>query len=188
MLSGNNETTSSSSVTNDKISLDDQQQRHTAGGDEADQRRSRPVIKIAAIDNGLAFPFKHPDEWRAYPYYWAWLPYSKIPFSEETRRTYYGLLTDMNFVQEICDDLYHVFSKDAGFDKRLFERQMSVLRGQILNLTQVLKEGKTPFQLVQMPPILVERKASASQRGRLRSMTDTFTQSFQKSAPFFTWC
>ena len=21
-------------------------------------------IKIAAIDNGLAFPFKHPDEWR----------------------------------------------------------------------------------------------------------------------------
>lgn len=23
------------------------------------------TIKIAAIDNGLAFPFKHPDEWRA---------------------------------------------------------------------------------------------------------------------------
>ena len=22
-------------------------------------------IAIAAIDNGLAFPFKHPDEWRA---------------------------------------------------------------------------------------------------------------------------
>lgn len=22
-------------------------------------------IKIAAIDNGLSFPFKHPDEWRA---------------------------------------------------------------------------------------------------------------------------
>ncbi len=21
-------------------------------------------IKIAAIDNGLSFPFKHPDEWR----------------------------------------------------------------------------------------------------------------------------
>lgn len=25
----------------------------------------KPNIKIAAIDNGLAFPFKHPDEWRA---------------------------------------------------------------------------------------------------------------------------
>lgn len=23
-----------------------------------------PDVKIAAIDNGLAFPFKHPDEWR----------------------------------------------------------------------------------------------------------------------------
>lgn len=26
------------------------------------------LIKIAAIDNGLAFPFKHPDEWRTYPF------------------------------------------------------------------------------------------------------------------------
>lgn len=26
------------------------------------------LIKIAAIDNGLAFPFKHPDEWRACKY------------------------------------------------------------------------------------------------------------------------
>ena len=24
----------------------------------------RGSVKIAAIDNGLAFPFKHPDEWR----------------------------------------------------------------------------------------------------------------------------
>ena len=27
-----------------------------------------PLIKLAAIDNGLAFPFKHPDEWRACKY------------------------------------------------------------------------------------------------------------------------
>lgn len=148
---------------------------------------SKTLIKIAAIDNGLAFPFKHPDEWRAYPYYWAWLPYAKIPFSQETRKIYYPLLTDMNFVQELCDDLYGIFSKDGGFDRGLFEKQMSVLRGQILNLTQALKEGKTPFQLVQMPPILVERTRSSS-RGRIRTMTNTFTQSFQKTAPFFTWC
>lgn len=31
-----------------------------------------PEMRIAAIDNGLAFPFKHPDSWRAYPYHWAW--------------------------------------------------------------------------------------------------------------------
>lgn len=152
-----------------------------------DEKNQKPIIKIAAIDNGLAFPFKHPDEWRAYPYYWAWLPYAKIPFSQETKRHVYAQLTDMNFVQDLCDELYQIFSKDGGFDKNMFERQMSVLRGQILNLTQALKEGKTPFQLVQMPPVLVERGPSGN-RGRLRSMTDTFTQSFQKSAPFFTWC
>lgn len=150
-------------------------------------KATRPIIKVAAIDNGLAFPFKHPDEWRAYPYYWAWLPYAKIPFSQETRQQFYPLLTDMNFVQDLCDDLRQVFSNDGGFDKNMFERQMSVLRGQILNLTQALKEGKTPFQLVQMPPILVER-GTMSSRGRLRSMTESFTQSFQKTAPFFTWC
>jgi len=27
-----------------------------------------PVISIAAIDNGLSFPFKHPDSWRACMY------------------------------------------------------------------------------------------------------------------------
>lgn len=178
-----------------KASVSSQEDGHQAGGhdktagDEAPPSGGRrPMIKIAAIDNGLAFPFKHPDEWRAYPYYWAWLPYAKIPFSQECRKQYYPMLTDMNFVQELCDELYVVFSKDGGFDNSIFEKQMSVLRGQILNLTQALKEGKTPFQLVQMPPILVERRNATQSRGRLRSMTENFTQSFQKTAPFFTWC
>ncbi|VDN09113.1 unnamed protein product [Dibothriocephalus latus] len=26
-----------------------------------------PTVDVVAIDNGLAFPFKHPDEWRALP-------------------------------------------------------------------------------------------------------------------------
>ena len=34
---------------------------------------------------------------------------------------------------------------------------MSVMRGQILNLCQALKDCKTPLQLVQMPCVLVER-------------------------------
>jgi hypothetical protein len=55
--------------------------------------------------------------------------------------------------------LFCLFEKrDKGFDRRLFEKQMSVLRGQILNLCQALKENKTPLQLVQMPCVLVERK------------------------------
>ncbi|XP_077865297.1 phosphatidylinositol 4-kinase type 2-beta-like [Saccoglossus kowalevskii] len=68
-----------------------------------------PEIKIAAIDNGLAFPFKHPDSWRAYPYHWAWLPQAKTPFSNETRDLVLPMISDMNFIQELCDDLYELF-------------------------------------------------------------------------------
>lgn len=39
----------------------------------------------------------------------------------------------------------------------MFERQMSVMRGQILNLTQALKDRKSPVQLVQMPAVIMER-------------------------------
>lgn len=117
-----------------------------------------PEIQIVAIDNGLAFPYKHPDSWRAYPYHWAWLPQAKIPFSRETRELVLPLLSDMNFVQDLCDDLHLLFKQDKGFDRRLFERQMSVMRGQILNLTQALKDGKSPVQLVQMPAVIVEKR------------------------------
>lgn len=78
---------------------------------------------------------------------------------------------------------------DPGFDRHLFERQMSVMRGQILNLTQALKEGKSPVQLLQMPAVMVERRGGHRSRGsRLREMTETFTQSFQRKTPFFSWC
>lgn len=116
-----------------------------------------PEIKIAAIDNGLAFPFKHPDSWRAYPYHWAWLPQAKIPFSQDIKDLVLPSLSDLNFVEDLCNDLLELFKQDKGFDRGLFEKQMSVMRGQILNLTQALKDGKSPVQLVQMPAVIVER-------------------------------
>ncbi|XP_023177014.1 phosphatidylinositol 4-kinase type 2-alpha isoform X2 [Drosophila hydei] len=139
-----------------------------------------PQIRIAAIDNGLAFPFKHPDSWRAYPYHWAWLPQAKIPFSNDIKDQVLPQLSDMNFVEEICTELLYLFQQDRGFDKRLFERQMSVMRGQILNLTQALRDGKSPVQLVQMPAVVVERSSG--------SRFFSFTQRFQNKSPFFSWC
>lgn len=68
-----------------------------------------PNIELAAIDNGLAFPFKHPDSWRAYPYHWAWLPQAKVPFSTEIKEHVLPLLSDMNYVEELCNDLYELF-------------------------------------------------------------------------------
>lgn len=116
-----------------------------------------PEIKVAAIDNGLAFPFKHPDSWRAYPYHWSWLNQAKIPFSQEIKDLVLPPLSDMNFVEDLCNDLLELFKQDKGFDRSLFEKQMGVMRGQILNLTQALKDGKSPVQLVQMPAVIVER-------------------------------
>lgn len=142
-------------------------------------------IKIAAIDNGLAFPFKHPDEWRAYPFHWAWLPQAKVAFSQETRDLVLSRLSDMNFVQDLCEDLYEMFKADKGFDKTMFERQMSVMRGQILNLTQALKDGKSPIQLVQMPRVVVERSRSGGQ-GRVVTLGNAFTQTFHCKRPFFS--
>merc|ERR1719367_2260753 len=126
-----------------------------------EEENSKDVIEVAAIDNGLAFPFKHPDSWRNYPYHWAWLPYAKISFSTEIRTAILPKLSDMNFVQDLCDELYNLFKTDKGFDRHLFEKQMSVMRGQILNLTQALKDGKSPLQLAQMPVVIVESKAGS---------------------------
>lgn len=68
-----------------------------------------PEISIAAIDNGLAFPYKHPDSWRAYPYHWAWLSYAKKSFSREITEHILPLISDQNFVQDLCDDLHVLF-------------------------------------------------------------------------------
>ena len=72
------------------------------------QNDNLPDVDVAAIDNGLAFPFKHPDSWRAYPYHWAWLPYAKVPFSPRMRDLVLPKLSDMNFVQDLCDELFNL--------------------------------------------------------------------------------
>lgn len=155
-----------------------------AGVIQAWTPKRQPLVKIAAIDNGLAFPFKHPDEWRAYPFYWAWLPFAKVPFSKEIKELILPQLSDMNFVQELCDELYDLFKNDRGFDRHIYEKQMSVVRGQILNVTQALKEEKSPVQLIQMPAVIVER----SQESGFTIFPQSFTQSFQSRNPFFSWC
>lgn len=83
-------------------------------------------VKIAAIDNGLAFPFKHPDEWRAYPYYWAWLPQAKIPFSKQLSDLILPQLTDMNFVEELCDELYELFKVSLQCARRQSVDEMTL--------------------------------------------------------------
>ncbi|PIC18256.1 hypothetical protein B9Z55_024214 [Caenorhabditis nigoni] len=130
---------------------------------------SIPTVDVAAIDNGLAFPFKHPDEWRAYPFGWALLPQARIPFSDEIVDLLLPKLDDTKWVRELCEDLRRVFKNDKGFDKKIFEKQMSVMRGQIFNLREALMKKKSPYQLIQMPPQLmveVKQKKKKSRRSR----------------------
>ncbi|XP_064789961.1 phosphatidylinositol 4-kinase type 2-alpha-like isoform X1 [Oncorhynchus masou masou] len=141
-----------------------------------------PIIRLAAIDNGLAFPIKHPDSWRAYPFYWVWLSQAKVPFSQEIRDLVLPKLADPNFIKDLEEDLYELFKKDPGFDRGQFHKQKAVMRGQILNLSQALKESRTPLHLVQMPPVIVE-----TARAPQRANSESYTQSFQSRKPFFTW-
>ena len=43
------------------------------------------------------------------PYHWAWLPQAKIPFSQEIKDLVLPQLSDMNFVQDLCDEMYELF-------------------------------------------------------------------------------
>lgn len=181
---------SANSINNNFISLATPTTNHSSSSGSNRKKNDEwnivdlPEIRIAAIDNGLAFPFKHPDSWRAYPFHWAWLPQAKIPFSQEIKDLVLPLLSDLNFVEDLCNDLLELFRQDKGFDRGLFEKQMSVMRGQILNLTQALKDGKSPVQLVQMPAVIVER----SKINQGSSRFDSFKQRFMNKSPIFSWC
>lgn len=173
----------------EKTTMEETTQGLEESGDDWGMVRP-PNISVAAIDNGLAFPFKHPDEWRTYPYHWAWLPQAKLCFSKETIDQVLPKISNMNFIEELCNELYTLFSEDKGFDKLMYEKQMAVMRGQVLNLSQAMRDLKSPVQLVQMPLITVEKKRGdgSSGPGRIRHHSDSFTQSFHQKMPFFSCC
>jgi hypothetical protein len=116
---------------------------------------SSPIARIAAIDNGLSFPFKHPDQWRSYPFGWSWLPCTKVPFSEETRTNFLPKLSDQKFVDDLCFELKKIAMIDADFDEKLFNKQMALLRGQLQNLIEALEMRQSPYELIRKPLIVI---------------------------------
>ncbi|KAI3652750.1 hypothetical protein MP228_002175 [Amoeboaphelidium protococcarum] len=99
------------------------------------------VIKLAAIDNGLAFPFKHPDQWRSYPYAWGQLPCAKIPFSMQLRKDLVPLLTNKQWWDELVVRLEAIFKTDPDYDELKFRRRIAVMKGQVYNLVLILRSG-----------------------------------------------
>ena len=115
------------------------------------ESKSEGSVKIAAIDNGLAFPHKHPDNWRSYPYGWSALSAAKVPFSKDTIDEFLPVLSDHSNVEVLVSKLQKCFSLDSDFDEEFFHRQMAVMRGQIHNLVDALSNAETPYQLLKRP-------------------------------------
>ncbi|KAG5461990.1 MAG: phosphatidylinositol 3 and 4-kinase-domain-containing protein [Olpidium bornovanus] len=131
----------------------------TEAGDKASLAAyAKPHIHIAAIDNGLAFPWKHPDRWRSYPYGWLYLSPSltKRPFSQETRDAVLPILTSPQWWRETVGELRRLFALDSDFQEDMFERQAAILKGQGWNIVEALRRpGASPVHLVNRVAVAV---------------------------------
>ncbi|KAI8882855.1 hypothetical protein K501DRAFT_250578 [Backusella circina FSU 941] len=118
-------------------------------------------IHVAAIDNGLAFPYKHPDQWRSYPYGWMAMPEPMInrPFSKATRTQFLKILTNPLWWRETVREMRALFEMDDDFDEKMFQRQMAVLKGQGFNIVRTLKdENAGPIDLVAMERVVINQE------------------------------
>uniref|UniRef100_A0A915ETB9 Phosphatidylinositol 4-kinase type 2 n=1 Tax=Ditylenchus dipsaci TaxID=166011 RepID=A0A915ETB9_9BILA len=87
-------------------------------------------------------------------------------------------LDNTDFVRELGNDLKRIFETDAGFDKNVFAKQLSVIRGQIFNLREALRTKKSPAQLVMMPSqymIEIKQKKKKKQRRDVKTVEITVT-------------
>lgn len=58
------------------------------------------------------------------PFHWAWLPQAKVPFSEETRNLILPYISDMNFVQDLCEDLRKLFKVNKSLVLIIIENEI----------------------------------------------------------------
>lgn len=116
------------------------------------------TIKIGAIDNSLAFPWKHPDQWRSFPFGWLFLPVSLIgqPFSQKTRDHFIPILTSSKWWAETQSLLRKLFEQDSDFKERMWQKQLAVLKGQAWNVVETLKDpDQGPLELTRRTRIHV---------------------------------
>ncbi|KAK0428908.1 hypothetical protein QR680_011078 [Steinernema hermaphroditum] len=119
-------------------------------------------IRLAAIDNGLAFPVQHPENtsrFRQFPFGWSSFSFAQQPWHEGLRNFLLQLLTPL-FVHNLCLDIKNLFRHDSSTNRLLTYIQLRVLRGQLWNLRLALMANEPPSQLVKRPQILVRRRYS----------------------------
>lgn len=117
----------------------------TEGSEGEWEQVSPPFLKIAAIDNGLAFPFKHPDSWRAYPFGWASLPCARVPFSDETKERFLPKLIDPDWCDQLLHELKNIAQVDADYNEKQFQKQLGVIRGQVKKRSSIIFFSKNCY-------------------------------------------
>ncbi|VVT46540.1 uncharacterized protein SAPINGB_P001264 [Magnusiomyces paraingens] len=148
-------------ISSDSPEEDNSDDSTVTGSDEDNKKKKKkliPFIRLGAIDSGLAFPWKHPDEWRSYPFGWLFLPMILIgqPFSQRTRDHFLPLLTSSEWWEESAVVFRHLFSQDTEFSERMFKRQWAVLKGQAFNVVETLKDPEQgPLELVRRTRVMV---------------------------------
>ncbi|RKP12469.1 phosphatidylinositol 3 and 4-kinase-domain-containing protein, partial [Piptocephalis cylindrospora] len=115
-------------------------------------------VHLAAIDHGLALPYKHPDAWRSYPYGWLFLKGSIISqaFTQGLRSRLLPLLTSPAWWEGTVNGLRRVCREDEDYSEEWFMRQVAVLKGQAWNLVEGLRDPEeTPVSLCRRVAVVV---------------------------------
>ncbi|CAJ0590380.1 unnamed protein product [Cylicocyclus nassatus] len=118
------------------------------------------VIELAAIDNGLAFPVKHPEcvsRFRTFPFRWTTYRWAQQPWDENLREHLLASITP-EFLHELCHELKILFRHRHINSRYLVFSQMRVVRGQVWNLHECLARNEPPAALQLKEPILVSRR------------------------------
>lgn len=139
-----------------------------------EERPSGWRLSLAAIDNSLAFPWKHPAGIRSYPWGWLYLPTDLIGgnFSTSTKQAFVSYLSNPSWWNETERELKKLFLKDDHFDEKKFQGQMEVLRGQGWNLLESLRsEEEGPLELCARQKQMVKQKHSLLDERELPTMT-----------------
>nr|CDJ87244.1 Phosphatidylinositol 3-4-kinase domain containing protein [Haemonchus contortus] len=134
------------------------------------------VIELAAIDNGLAFPVKHPEfvsRFRTFPFRWTEYRWAQQPWDPALREHLLALINPA-FLHDLCHELKILFRYKHINSRYLVFSQMRVVRGQVWNLYDCLAKNETPDSLIMKEPILVTRRYR-----RNRPNTDNWAQWFR---------
>ncbi|CAI4223292.1 unnamed protein product [Auanema sp. JU1783] len=133
-------------------------------------------LEIAAIDNGLAFPVRHPESasrFRTFPFRWANLKWAQKDWDESLREHLLEVITP-HFTHELCKVLQELFSNNSINNRVLIEKQLRIVRGQLWNLRKALINNDPPAVMSKLEPVTLIRR-----HGRKHQNSDDWLEWFR---------